>query len=794
MFKNYFKVALRNLYWHKEFAFVNIVGLTVGLACSILIFLWVWDELSFDQFNEQNENIYRVVSDWEKWDWDGLPISPGPLGPALAENINEVKNMFRIIEFDKAVFKYEDNVFYENRGIIVDPGIFSIFSFAFKKGNHKTALSTPESIVLSEKFTQKYFGSKDPIGQFIEVNGKLRTVTGVFFNIPKNSHIQFDFAVNIKFLNEYSNSGTGWNAFNFTTYLLLDKKEFRNIALISDVITQVALSNECSQVKSGVVFRLQPLKDIHLDPTGRKSNYTVIGDKSHVFVFTLIAVFILLIACINFMNLSTARSINRAKEVGLRKTVGAMKRQLILQFLSESILVASLSIIFAMILVEFALPTFNELSGKTISTDYSNPIFLLSLITVILFTGLLAGSYPALYLSSFNPVKTFQKGYKTGKGSSTFRKILVVFQFSLSTALIFISIIIYQQVEYSKNMKLGYNKENLIYIPLIDNLVTQHEVMKNNLLKNTLIRNVSSHEFNFVSDPTPRTSGFMWESMNENREKNLDLILSGVDYNFFETLDIELVEGRNFSKIYSTDKDGVVLNEAALDDMKLKSPLGKWISLGNWKGTIIGVAKNIHFRSSRQVIEPRIYYLSDYTESRSGIMLIKINGTKTSEAIAFVQSEWNRINPASPFEYEFIDEDYNNLYKSENQVLTIFKYFTTVAIFISCLGLFGLSLFSAEQRRKEIGIRKVLGASISEIVVLFTKDFAKWVLIANIIAWPIAYYFMNEWLLNFAYKVDLNIVPFVIAGFSTLIIAMLTVSSQAIKTSLTNPIESLRSE
>lgn len=793
MLKNYLKIALRNIKRTKIYSLINICGLAIGMACSILILLWVYDEISFDSFNENKQDIFRVISDWEKWEWDGLPISPEPLGPAILAGTPEVNDMFRILEYGRAAVKYNNSAFYENKGVIVDPSIFSMFTFPFAKGDPNTALSTPESIVISESFAGKYFGNLNPIGKDLEVDGKLRTVTGVYYDIPQNSHLQFDFVLNFEFIKDYSDYGTGWNAFNFTTYVQVGNSSNKNISLISDKITQIALDNESAQVKEGVKFRLQPLSDIHLYQFGWQPSYTVIGDQSQVYAFTLIAAFILLIACVNFINLSTAGAHTRMKEIGLRKTVGALKKQLIGQFLSEAIIIAFISIIFALVLVQLFIPEFNELTRKSISLDYIDPYFILGLVIILLFTGIIAGAYPAFYLSSFNPLSILKGGSSINQKNPAFRKLLVVFQFSLSIALIFITIIIYKQIDYSKNMKLGYNKDNLMYIPLIGDLQSKYFLLKNELLNNNLIEQVSAHRYNFISDPTPRAAGFKWEGMEENRERDLDLILSGIDYSFFEMLDINLVQGRAFSEEYSLDKEGVILNKAALAEMNLKDPVGKWISLGNWRKTIIGVAENVHFRSTKNEVKPRVYFLSDYT-SASGIMIIKINGAETQKAISFVESLWNKNNSASPFEFGFIDEDYENLYKSESVLNLIFRYFTTIAIFISCLGLFGLSIYSAERRKKEVGIRKVLGASTTEIVTLFTKEFLKWVLLANIIAWPAAYLFTENWLNDFAYRIDVGITQFLLAGSIAIAIALITISYQAIKAAIANPVESLKYE
>lgn len=794
MFSNYLKIALRNIIKKKEFAFINIIGLAAGMACSIVIMLWVWDEYSYDKFNKYNTNIFRITSDWEKWDWDGLPLSPGSLGPAVKEEIPGITDYVRIIGYDRAVFKYNNNIFYEKNGVIVDPSIFTVFSFPLKNGTPDDILTSPESIVISETFAKKYFGNENPFGKQIDVDGELKNVTGVFYDLPKNSHLTFDFAVSFEFLSEHSNYSESWSAFNFTTYLLLGDKTIYDLSSISSKMVKTAKSNKCSQVEGGVTFNLQPLNDVHLYDFGWETNYTRIGDSTQVYIFMMVAVFILFIACINFTNLSTARAVNRSKEVGLRKTIGANKSQLIFQFIAESLLMVTIATIIAILLVEAILPSFNTLSGKEITTEYSNPVFIGVILVIILLTGLLSGSYPAFYLSSFNPVTTLTKRISSVKGGSSFRKVLVVFQFSLSIILILVTMLIYKQIDYSKNIKLGIEKENVVFIPLLENLSTKYEVMKTELLKNPFIKEVSAHGYNLITDPTPRAAGFKWAGMPEERERSLDLIWSGVDYRFFELLKIEPVEGEIFSENFTSHKDGVILNEAAIAEMGLENPIGKWITLDDWKKTIIGVVKNVHFKSTKKEIDPRVFYLRDYSTEASGIMLIKIDGQHTEEIMSYIEDKWNIINNISPFEYGFIEDDYENLYKSETKIAKIFSYFTSLAILISCLGLFGLSLFAAEQQKKAVGIRKVLGASTVGIILLMSKEFVKWILVANVIAWPIAYLFIDQWLQNFVYKTEIGILPFLIAGISAVTISLATISFQSIKAASENPIESIKYE
>ena len=792
MFKNYLKTTFRNTTRHKGYSFINLTGLAIGIACTLLILLWVKDELSYDRFHENGKDIYRIMSYGTKYMIEGIDGTPAPLAPAIKEEVPGIVNYARFSDVSKLVCKYGDKVFYETRGLIADPSIFEIFTFPFVQGNPKTAFSEPLDVVITETMAKKYFGTEDPIGKTIEVEGNPAAVKGVIRDIPYNSHIQFDFLSSYEFIEEITGYGTSWGSFNFVTYLQLERD--RDIQEIGKNITAVASNNNCPQVKDGVEFRLQPLSAIHLDNRGAFRNYADVGDRKYVYVFSIIAFFILFIACVNFMNLSTARSTTRAKEVGMRKTVGASRRQLILQFFGESLFLTMTACVFALILVTALLPAFNQIAGKQLRLNLIDIQLVLGLIIIVLLTALTAGSYPAIYLSSFKPVKVLKGMFKSEGKGQTFRRVLVVTQFSLSIALLIGTLVAFNQLRFLRHSKLGFNPENIVYVPVKENIGKRYDAFKAELLNDPNINSVAAQYYLFA-EQSFRTTGYDWEGREKDQEA--DIILNLVDYDFIPMLGLELVEGRNFSKEYSTDAtQAYILNEEAIKQMGMQNPVGKQFSYGQRKGTIIGVLKNAHFRSLHVKIEPHVlFFLDDVSVATEyGVVLIKVNSDKTVEALATIKGVWKEFNPITPFEYHFLDQKYDSLYRKEQKIGTILNAFTLFAIIISCLGLFGLASFLTEQRTREIGIRKVLGASESSIVFLLSKQFTKWVLISNIFAWPAAYIIMNEWLKSFAYRINIGIWAFVLSGMLAVGIALITVSYQAIRAAWANPVDSLRYE
>ena len=793
MFKNYLKTTFRNTTRHKGYSFINLTGLAIGMACTLLILLLVKDELSYDRFHENGKDIYRIMSYGTKYMIEGFDGTPAPLAPAVKEEVPGIVNYARFSDVPKLVCKYGDKVFYETRGLIADPSIFEIFTFPFVQGDPKTALSEPLDIVITETTAKKYFGTEDPLGKTIEVEGRPAAVKGVIRDIPHNSHIQFDFLSSYDFIQELTSYGMSWGSFNFVTYLQLEAN--RDIQEIGKNITAVAAKNNCPQVKDGVEFRLQPLSAIHLDSRAAFRNYIEVGDRKYVYVFSIIAFFVLFIACVNFMNLSTARSTTRAKEVGMRKAVGASRRHLILQFFGESLFLTTTACVFALALVTALLPAFNQIAGKDLKLDLIDIQLVLGLIIIVLLTALTAGSYPAIYLSSFKPVKVLKGVFKSEGKGQTFRRVLVVTQFSLSIALLIGTSVAYNQLRFLRHSKLGFNTENIVYVPVKENTGKRYDAFKAELLNDSNILSVAAQYYLFAEEGAFRTTNYDWEGKEKGQEA--DIVLNLVDYDFIPMMELELVEGRNFSNEYSTDAtQAYILNEEAIKKIRMQDPVGKQFSYGQRKGTIIGVLKNAHFRSLHVKIEPHVFFfLDDVSEATQyGVVLIKIDGSKTEEALAKIQGVWKKFNPISPFEYHFLDQKYDSLYRKEQKIGTILNAFTLFAIIISCLGLFGLASFLTEQRTREIGIRKVLGASESSIVFLLSKQFTKWVLISNIFAWPAAYFIMNEWLKSFAYRINIGIWAFVLSGMLAVGIALITVSYQAIRAAWANPVDSLRYE
>jgi len=808
MFNNYVKIAFRNFRKYKGFSVINILGLSIGMASCILILLWVHDELSFDRFHKNADDIYRIIHYKDNFQ-SRAAGSPAPLGPALKDEIPEVVNFTRFVTLPKLVVNYEKRSFYENKIVLADPAIFDMFTFPFVRGDAKTAFANPGDIVLTETTAFKYFGAENPVGKILQIEGGdfQVKVSAVVNDIPYHSHIQFDFLMSFQIVYQEQIFGVRWGDFNFNTYVqLIPEADHRHI---SEKVTQVAIAHNCPQIKwDNRKFFLQSLTDQHLDSGTQPAGVEItapIGDKTEVYVFSIIASFILIMACINFMNLSTARSANRIKEIGIRKTLGANRTQIIAQFFSESFLTAGLSILISIVLVEITLPAFNNFTGKNLSIDYFNVMTIPGILGFTFVTGLIAGSYPALHLSSFHPIATL-KGQKfkalnirnrnsDSQRSSAFRKTLVVFQFTLSIGLIIGTLVIYKQLELLRNKNLGFDKENLLILPVREGFAAEYESMKNRLLALPGVLSLSAKDWLQVRSER-NTNGYWWEGQNPSTDvKNISHIR--VDYDYFKTMNIKIVEGRAFSKEFQTDaNEAFIVNQEAVKTMGLTSPVGKQFSLYDKKGKIIGVMENAYFTSLHHEINPQVYHvLTDMNRARGyGGIFIKVAGEDLPKTISAIKSVWEEVNPISPFEYRFFDETIAAKYKAENQASTIIRLFSLLAILISCLGLFGLASFTSEQRTKEIGIRKVLGASMAGIIRLMNADFIKWILAAYIIATPIGYFAMNLWLQNFVFRISMRWWYFAVAGILTLIVALITVSYQSIKAALSNPVDSLKYE
>ncbi|MGD9345301.1 MAG: ABC transporter permease [Candidatus Aminicenantes bacterium] len=785
MIWNYLKITFRNIRRHKGYSFINIAGLSIGITACVLLLLWVQDEWSFDRFHENSDELYRVLLDPMGASVTHEAVSPPVLAAKMKEDFSEVVNAARVSTSGTLLFKHGDKVFYERGGIFADPTFFKMFSFPFIQGDPATVFSDLHSIVITEDLASKYFGNENSMGKTLTINNKSDyKVTGVIKNSPHNSHLRFNYVRSFELLKEFGVDINSWGNVSFFTYVQLQKN-----CSSRDVDEKLKPMIEKEDPGHNLYY-LQPLTQIHL-----RSNFNfdpaVTGNIMYIYIFTIAAVFILFIACINFMNLATARSGTRAKEVGMRKAVGAYRIDIIKQFFGESILLSFTALLFSVIMLQIFLPIFNELAGKelTLSRSGGIQIFLL-LICIALFTGLLSGSYPALFLSSFKTVNVIKNLSRSGNKGYIFRKILVVTQFSLTIIILIGTIVVHKQLDHVRNQNLGYDKDYIICLPIRGEFGKEIDTAKAELLKNPNILDVTATS----SLPTfigSGTSGAWWEGKPDNLRIQMQFV--SVDYNYLDTFKMEMAEGRFFSKDFESDKtESFVLNEAAIKSMGMNSPVGRqFAAIGRDRSTIIGVIKNFNYKSLHSEIEPLILVMDP---NWFRYACIRISSENIEETIAFLEKIWNKFSAGYPFDYTFLDDRIANLYKSEQSIGTLFHYFTILVIFIACQGLFGLASFTAEQRTKEIGIRKVLGAPVFSILLLLSKEFAKWVLLANIIAWPAAYIIMDKWLENFAYRTNIGMEIFFLSAGLALAIALITVSYQCIKAARTNPVNSLKYE
>lgn len=786
---NYSKVALRKIRRHKGYSFINIAGLAIGMACCILILTWVLDELSYDRFHKNSDQICRVVSvDHSGGDIWKASGSPSLIGPTLVEKYPEFLNFARVqCGWSGYFLHYGEKNFMTMKLATVDPSFFEIFPYPFIQGDPRTALKDRYSIVLTESLAQKCFGDEDPMGKVMQIGSTDFKVTGVIEDVPKNSHLQFDYVFPAINMTEFRSSKLdSWTYDQFSTYLLVKKNT--NLEALSERISGIVKEH---LPKSKTEVFLQPLSAIHLystDINSWEAVYPNPGNITYVYIFGLIAACILLIACINFMNLATARSATRAREVGMRKVSGARRVDLIKQFIGESIVLSILSLGFGILIVELFLPAFNRLSGKQLSLQYADSILLwITLLGIAVFTGLAAGSYPALFLSSFQPSRVLKASahLATRRGGSL-RKILVVGQFVFTILLIIGTLVIYSQLHFIQNKDLGYDTDNIFTVASYGQFGRNYEAAKNELLQNPNILSVCRA---FPPSPGFRgTENVDWEGKDPTAEF---MIFSDIgDYDYLKTFGIEMAEGRFYSREFPTDRDNFVVNETAVKKMGLDSPIGKRFTHSGKTGTIIGVVKDYHGGSLHNPILPKVISFSD----RGFFVCVKFRPGNVSDMIAFLKEKWEKFVPGHPFRYDFLDESIAAAYEGERKIGKNFQYFTGLAILIACLGLFGLASFTAEQRTKEIGIRKILGAKVSGIVLLLTKEFTKWILVANLLAWPVAFMLAKKWLQGFAYRMSLGWEIFVVSAVLALAIATLTVTYQAVKAAITNPVESLRYE
>ncbi|MCB2195617.1 MAG: ABC transporter permease [Bacteroidetes bacterium] len=809
MFINFLKVSIRNLIRHKSYSLINIIGLSIGMACSIIIALFVFDELSYDKYNENYQQIYRLGINGS---FNGQEMrayrSGSPDGPVITSEVPEIKNFARVISAsyneEEILITYEDKSFLQERAYFADSTYFDIFTCNFIEGDPQKALANPNSLVLTESAAVKIFGNKDVMGKMVNMLDEEYTVTAIIEDCPSNTHFHYSMLASL--VSIPAADFTTWLSNDYaTTYFLID--ENADINLVKKKVNDVAKSYAESELESGFgikieefyksgnyfEFLLQPIERIHLHS---HTNFEIEPNSNiiYVYIFSIIAVFILIIACVNFMNLSTARSATRAKEVGVRKVVGATKRSLFNQFILESIVISVISLFIAMIIVESILPVFNNLSGKALSVGYSSNIVVIPLLLLLaLFVGVFSGLYSASYLSSIKILSVFKGSLLSGKSQSWFRNVLVVFQFTISIGLFISTFIIYDQINLLKNKDVGFNKENVLLIERSNALRSSSESFKQELMKLPNVKNVTFSN----TIPSGHFSGFPCSVEGDDASRTFVPRILRTDYDYADAYDLKLKEGRFFSREFSTDSFALIINEAAAKDFGFQgSAVGKHI-ITNYGGEvtrwpIIGVVENFNFNSLYQDVGPLVLlnpsYLSlNYTS-------VRFTNGLNQENIQRVQQVWDKYVANAPFKYSILEDEFNSMHKEEFRTGQLFGIFSVLTIFIACLGLLGLASFIAQNKTKEIGIRKALGASVFKVTALLLKQFTFWVVIANIIAWPVAYFAMHKWLQNFAYKVDIQWWVFIVSAALGLLIAVVTVSYQAITAAQKNPVDSLRYE
>lgn len=804
MFKNYLKIAFRSLKKQKSYSFINIFGLAIGLTCFVLIGLYVQHELSYDTFHANSDRTYRVISHQPGYgylgsDWSSL--SQTAMAVTMKKDFPEVEYAAYFGSTQGLMVNGERS--FMEKGIVADEDFFQVFSYQWLRGNSKTALDDPASIILTQTMAEKLFGDENPIGKSIDQqfsDGKALTkmVTGVIADVPDNSHFSFQYVVNDKVSSYYQYNFDEWSNTSKYTYITLregvNAEEFsKNLSDFSN--TYIAPTNYFKSNPDKLpTLQLQPLEDIHLKSSHINFSPSSTGDIKYVYMFSVIGVIILLIACVNYMNLSTARSLTRAKEVGVRKVIGAIRSNLIMQFMSEAVVISLLSIVVASFIITLLLPSFSELVGRELSAQiFLSWKFWSTALATSLFVGVFSGSYPAFYLSKLEPALILKSQVKGGKGNTFLRNLLVIGQFTITIVLVIGSIVVFKQLEFIKNTDTGLDRDQIIAVSTSDNeLWNRFKTLEEELLKNPSVQSISTSSYQ-PTQMTSRTTLSEWEGSKEDDE--LQIYISPVGFNFTQILGIEIVAGRSFDEeLYNENSTDFLLNEAALSQLgwSKAEALGKPFNAWGNEGTIVGIVKDFNFLSLYQTIAPLTIMLDPGSNQR--YVLVKVNGDNVQETITSLETTFKTFSPGYPFSYSFLDETYENMYRSELRLGTVFNYFTIIALIIACLGLFGLATFVTEQRTKEIGIRKVLGADLFQIITLLNKDFLKLVTISFIIAAPIGWYFSQTWLEDFAFKISVSPFYFLVAGSFTFGIALLTVSYKSVKTAMANPVDSLKND
>ena len=809
MIYNYLKIAMRNLMKYKFISFINLFGLTVGLSCCLLILAYILHELSYDRYHSKADNIYRVERSFMNPE-TGMPslqlgtVAP-PVGPLLENDFEDIRVLTRMLSPGTVTLRYEEKIFNEQDAYFVDEHFFKMFDVEVVKGDPEKALQDPFSIMLTEETAKKYFGNENPMGKSIRLDSEQNfKVTGIYKAFPANSHIHPQIMLSFNTLKDSQIYGeealaTNWGNNSFFTYLLLPdhydpaKLEAQLPAFLNRHISEESSGN--TKPSDWSRLRLNPLTKIHLySHTDLEAEEN--GDIMRVYIFSAIALFILLIACINYMNLSTARSVLRAKEIGVRKTIGAGKMELVIQFLCESIVISLIATLLAFGLSWAAFPWLNEVSGQSLTMnillrwEVFIPLLLLPFVV-----GILSGIYPALFLSSFQPVKVLKGFAKVGGGSVTFRQVLVVAQFSISIILIISTLVVYKQLQYIQQKSLGYDREQVVNLSNPAALATNYDAFRSALLSSVHINDAGRSSL----IPTGRLLNGQGAKVSNGdsvftSSSNIRNVLT--DNHFISTYKVSLAAGRTFSADFGADTSAFIINEAAVRELGFASAedaIGRQFWYGNRKGQLVGVVRDFHFESMHKRIMPIVFYKAISPQSYGNIS-VKVSGDNLPAALAHIEKTWSTFAPEVPFEYSFLDDRYASLYESEQRQSTVFTLFSCIAILIACLGLFGLSAFTISQRVKEIGIRKVLGADTSSIVALISKDFLKLVIIAALIAFPLAWWAMHKWLEDFVYRIDIPIWVFLAAGVVATVVAFLTISYQSVKAATANPVKNLRTE
>jgi putative ABC transport system permease protein len=789
MFKNYFKTAFRNLVKNKSYAFISIFGLALGMTVCILLLLYVKNELSYDRFNKNAANIYRLCQPQH-------PYNSPQTAKLLADNLPEIKDYARILISGNDIIQYKDKRYIEKENVLAyaDASLFRIFSFKFKQGYPEKTLQQPFTMVISEKAARKYFGNENPVGKTLKLNNEFDyMITGVMENMPQNSHFRYDIIATLTAAEKMAGADwmNNWGWQNFLVYFVM-QDQFSKPAFETKCSELIAKHNNAGLNTPAIKYSIQNLKDIHLY-SHFENDIQPQNSITYVLIFSAIGFLILLIACCNYVNLLTANATTRAKEIAIRKVAGASSKDLAWQFIGESFVVLFIALIMALVFVAMFLPVFNILSRKVLPfTALMQLSTILEILGIVMVTGFLAGAYPAFFLATFQPAKMLKAYANAGKTKFNFRKLLVGVQFTIVIILICSAIFMFSQIRFLQNKNLGFNKEYTL-ISAVNNTaddIEKYSALKQALLEESAVKSISIAS-RIPSDPL--TDGGALIPQGQSRPIELSFVHVHDDY--FETLGIKASQGRLFSSKLKTDADeAIIINEAAVKKLELKgNPIGQSVDC-SWpksKRKIIGVVKDFHFESLYEAIRPTVFVMF-YKQCHQ--LMVKVNPSNAKSTINKLEAICNSFYADGVFEFHFLDEKLEVLYQKDKNTFQLMGYFTALAIFIACMGLFGLGLIMMKSRTKEIGVRKVLGASIWQILILFAKDFSRWVIIANIIAWPVAFYAMNKWLQNFAYRIDMTIWPFLLSGFSALLIAFLTVGYQGVKAATANPIESLRYE